>query len=444
MKEKILELVHQRNLKEIRNEIARLNPVNIAEILEEIDTNNAIILFRMLPKDIAVEVFSHLSNKKQQDIIHLITDKEIKHILDELFFDDMIDILEEMPANVVKKILKNTRKEERDLINQFLNYPENSAGSLMTIEYVNLKKDMTVKQAIDSIKKTGIEKETIYTCYVTGIDRKLEGIISLKKLVMSEDEVMIEKIMNTDFIYVHTNDDQELVAHLFKKYDLIAIPVLDKEQRLLGIITVDDIVDVIEQENTEDFHKMAGMEPSETRYLNTNFLTLAKHRITWLLILMISATITGRIINKFQEVLQSVVILASFIPMLMDTGGNAGSQSSTLVIRGLALGEIKTKDIFKVFSKELSVSIAVGIVLSGINMIRIYYIEKASFKVSLTVTGTLFVTIIVAKVIGGILPIIARKFKLDPAIMASPLITTIVDTVTLIIYFSLASWILGI
>lgn len=444
MKERIIAFMNEKRFKEVRSEILQLNSVNVADILEELDTNEAVILFRMLPKDMAVEVFSYLSNEQQRNIIDSITDKEIKHIMDELFFDDMIDFIEEMPANIVKKILKNTKEEERVLINQFLNYPENSAGSLMTIEYVDLRKDMTVRQAIDHIKETGIEKETIYTCYVTDANRKLEGIVSLRKLVITPDEKNIEEIMNKNVVYAHTHDDQEVVAHLFKKYDLIAIPVLDKEERLTGIITIDDIVDVIEQENTEDFQKMAGMEPSEIEYLDANFLTLAKNRITWLLILMVSATFTGRIIQKFEDVLQSVVILAAFIPMLMDTGGNAGAQSSTLIIRGLALGEIKTKDFFRVIVKELIVSTVVGIALAGVNFIRIYYIEKIDFKISITVTGTLFLTVVLAKVVGGVLPIVARKCKLDPAIMASPLITTIVDAVALVVYFSFASWILGI
>ncbi|SHF30949.1 magnesium transporter [Caloramator proteoclasticus] len=444
MNERILELLKNKNYKELRNELIELNEVNIADIIEEVDTSEAVILFRLLPKDMAVDVFSYLSNEQQMNIINSITDKEIEHIMNELYFDDMIDFIEEMPAYVVKKILKNTKEDERALINQFLNYPDNSAGSLMTIEYVDLRKDMTVAEAIKHIKETGIEKETIYTCYVIDGSRKLEGIISLRKLVTCDEDKKIEDIMNTDVIYVHTHDDQEMVASLFKKYDLIAIPVLDKEERLVGIITIDDIVDVIEQENTEDFQKMAGMEPTDIEYLDASVFTLAKNRIAWLLILMISATFTGRIIQRYEEVLQSVAILAAFIPMLMDTGGNAGSQSSTLVIRGLALEEIKTKDFFKVVFKEFKVSFIVGIVLSIVNFLRIYFIEKINFKVSLTVTITLFITIMLAKIVGGVLPIIARKFKLDPAIMASPLITTIVDAVALIVYFTCATIILGI
>ncbi len=412
--------------------------------MEELDKSSYLILFRILPKDMAAEVFSYLSYEQQRYIIDSITDKEIKNIVDELFFDDMIDIIEEMPANVVKKILKNTKEEERLLINQFLNYPENSAGSLMTIEYVDLKKEMTVKEAIDHIKETGVDKETIYTCYVTDKNRKLEGLVSLRKLVISDDDKTVDEIMERDIIYVNTHDDQEEIAYLFKKYDLMAIPVVDKEGRLTGIITIDDIVDVIEQENTEDFQKMAAMSPSEQEYLETSTLSLAKHRITWLLILMISATFTGSIIRKFEEVLQSVVILAAYIPMLMDTGGNAGAQASTLIIRGMALGEIEIKDILKVIWKELRVSTIVGVILSLVNFMRIYFIDKVSLKVAITVCSTLFFTVVLAKIVGAILPIGARKLKLDPAIMASPLITTIVDAVALILYFSMASWILGL
>lgn len=444
MNERIVELIKEKRFKEVRTEILELNTVNIADILEELEIGEALVVFRMLPKDVSVEVFAYLSNEQQMNIINSITDKEIKHIMNELYFDDMIDFIEDLPANIVKKILMNTKEEERVLINQFLNYPDNSAGSLMTIEYVDLKKNMTVQHAIDHIKKTGIEKETIYTCYVTDSNRKLEGIVSLRKLVISDSNNTIEELMSKDPVYVNTHDDQEIVAQLFKKYDFIAIPVLDREERLIGIITVDDIVDVIEQENTEDFQKMAGIEPSEAEYLSTNIFVLAKNRITWLMILMISATFTGRIIQRFDDVIQAVVILASFIPMLMDTGGNAGSQSSTMVIRGLALGEIKSKDIFKVVVREFAVSIVVGIGLAGINFIRIFYFENTDLGISITVTITLFITVVLAKVIGGVLPIIARSLKVDPAIMASPLITTIVDAGALIIYFSLASWILGL
>lgn len=444
MKELILNLIEQGKYAEARKEMVDLNVVDIAQIFEEIDMQKLLVVFRILPKEIASGVFSYIPNELQRYIIESITDKEIKNILDELFFDDTIDFLEEMPSNVVKKVLKNTDENTRKLINQFLNYPENSAGSLMTIEYVDLKKEMTVGQAIKHIKETGVDKETIETCYVIDGKRKLEGVISIRKLILSDDSAIVKDIMETDVIYVYTYEDQEKIASLFKKYDFLSMPVVDNERRLVGIVTIDDIVDIIDQENTEDFQKMAAIQPSEEEYLKTKTIVLAKNRIAWLLILMISASFTGNIIRRFQEVLQSVVVLASFIPMLMDTGGNAGSQSSTLIIRGIALGEINLKDVFRVFWKELKVSIIVGIILSFVNFIRIYYFEKVDLLISLTVCATLFFTVVLAKIVGGILPILAKRFKLDPAIMASPLITTIVDAVTLIIYFTMATWFLGI
>ncbi|KXZ39410.1 magnesium transporter [Alkalithermobacter thermoalcaliphilus JW-YL-7 = DSM 7308] len=444
MRDLIINLIREKKFTLVRDEIVKMKSVDIAELLSEIDDSDSLIVFRLLPKDLAVEVFSYLHNEKQKAIINLITDKEIQHIMDELYFDDMIDFLEEMPASIVKKILKNAKEDERALINQFLNYPENSAGSLMTIEYLSLKKEMTLKQALEHIKRTGFDKETIYTCYVIDANRKLQGTISLRKLVTGEEDKTIEEVMNTDIIYVTTHDDQEKVAHLFKKYDLIAIPVVDKEHRLIGIITIDDIMDVIDKENTEDFQKMAAMEPSEEAYLETNTFTLAKHRTTWLLVLMISATFTGRIIRSFEDVLESVVVLAAFIPMLMDTAGNAGSQSSTLIIRGLALEQIKIKDFTKVIWKELKIGSLVGIALSVVNLVRIYYFEKMDMKIGIVVASTLYFTVVLAKLLGGLLPIAARKLKLDPALMAGPLITTIVDALALIVYFSMARLLLGI
>ncbi|MCT4604744.1 MAG: magnesium transporter [Marinisporobacter sp.] len=444
MKDYVIELMNTKRYADARREMLEMNPVDIAELLEEMDTNNTLILFRMMPKNIAVDVFANLSNENQMHVINAITDKEISYIMDELYFDDMIDILEEMPATIVKKILKNTKEEERKLINQFLNYPANSAGSLMTIEYVGLKKEMTVKRAMEYIKRIGIDKETIYTCYVMSENRKLEGIVSLRKIVVSDDEKTIEEIMDTGVIYVNTFDDQEEIAHVFKKYDFIALPVVDKEERLLGIITIDDIVDVIEEENTEDFHKMAAMEPSEEEYLETSVFTLARKRIVWLMALMISAIFTGSIISKFEDVLQSVVALAAFMPMLMGTGGNAGAQSATLVIRGMALDEIDLSDILQVVWKELRVSFIVGIILSFVNFIRIYYFQHVDIRIAATVCLTLIVVVVLAKLVGGTLPIIAKTLKLDPAIMASPMITTIVDAVSLFIYFSMATKFLGI
>ncbi|MFA5523643.1 MAG: magnesium transporter [Tissierellales bacterium] len=442
--EKVLELIRENKLMEARNELIDMNVVDIAQLLDETSQEKTLIIFRILPKDMSADVFSYLSPEQQRYIIESITDKEIKSIIDELFFDDTIDFLEELPANVVKKVIKNTDENTRALINQFLKYPENSAGSLMTIEYVDLKKIMTVKEALGHIKKTATDKETINTCYVMDKNRRLEGVISIRQLILNDDDTIINDIMDENVIYVHTLEDQEYVADTFRKYDFTSMPVVDNENRLVGIITIDDIVDIIEQENTEDFQKMAAMAPSEEEYLKTGIFSLAKHRILWLLVLMISATFTGNIIKKFEDVLQSVVVLAAFIPMLMDTGGNAGSQSSTLIIRGLALGEIEAKDVLKVIWKELRVSIVVGVALSIINFGRIYFLEKTDLFVSIAISISMFFTVIIAKVVGGILPLIAKKLKLDPAIMAGPLITTIVDALALMIYFKSATILLGI
>lgn len=444
MTELIMNLVKENKYAEVKTYLMQMNVVDIAQFLEDLEVEQMLVLFRLLPKEIAADVFAYMSYEQQEYIIEAITDSEISSIVNDLFLDDTVDLLEEMPSNIVKKILKNTNKETRESINQLLKYPENSAGSLMTIEYVDLKKEMSVAQAIGHIKKTGLDKETINTCYVIDGNRKLEGIVSLRKLILHESEVLIKDMMNTKIIAIDTGMDQEEIADLFKKYDLLAMPVVDKENRLVGIITIDDIVDIIEQENTEDMQKMAAMQPSEEEYLKTNVFTLAKHRVIWLLVLMISATFTGNIIKQFEEVIQSVVVLAAFIPMLMDTGGNAGSQSATLVIRGIALNEIELGDIFKVLWKEFRVSVIVGLILSVVNFLRIYFFEKTDLKISITVCVSLFLTVVLAKIVGGVLPIIAKRLKLDPAIMASPLITTIVDAVALFTYFTMASWMLGL
>ena len=365
-------------------------------------------------------------------------------ILDELFFDDIIDLIEEMPANIVNKILTHATREERELINEFLRYPADSAGSLMTIEYVELKKYMTVKQSMDHIKATGLNKETIYTCYVTDRDRVLQGIVSLRTLVISDEDKKIEDIMETDIIKINTHDDQEEIANIFRKYGFLALPVVDKENRLTGIITVDDIMDVISQEATEDFQKMAAMAPSDEEYLDASVWKLARNRLPWLLILLISATFTGRIMGRYENMLVASAVLATFIPMLMDTGGNAGSQSSTLIIRGLATGEIEPSDGFKILFKEFFVSFIVGFALSLTNFVRLILVERVNILVALTVSVALLVTVIVSKLVGGILPIFAKKLKMDPAIMAGPLITTIVDALSLLTYFSIAKAILGL
>ena len=440
----IKELIERNKLLELCEYLQELNSVDVANQLMDLEDEELVLVFRVLPKDIAAEVFSYLDKDSQQHIVGSITDREVTQIVDKLFLDDTVDFIEELPANVVKKVIRNTSPQKRKLINQFLQYAQYSAGSIMTIEFVDLKAYMTVKEAINHTRKTGTTKETLETCFIIDQARHLLGSVTLKDLILSEDDMIIEDIMDTNLISVQTSVDQEEVAHLFKAYDLVTMPVVDKENRLVGMITIDDVVDIIEQENTEDFQKMAAMAPNEEPYLKTPVLSLAKHRIIWLLVLMISATVTGRIIQGFEEVIQSVVILASFIPMLMDTGGNAGSQSSTLIIRGLALGEITTHDYLKVMFKELRVGSVVAIVLSVVNFLRIYFIEHVEFMVGITVCASLFFTVILAKVVGSILPIIAKKLKFDPAIMASPLITTIVDAFALIVYFMLARTLLGI
>ena len=436
--EEIVELLEQNRLAELKEILIKENPIDIAEVFEEFPKEKDLIIFKLLPKDFSSEVFSYLSPEKQQEVIENITDEEIKFIMEDMYLDDTVDFIEEMPANIVDKILKNTSHDKRKLINQMLKYPENSAGSVMTVEYISFKDNCTVKQAIDYYRKIAIDKEETDICFVTDSKKKLVGIISLKTLILSNDDSYIKDEMDTNFISVLTKDDQEEIAALFRKYDLTTMPVVDHEDRLVGVITVDDIVDVIDQENTEDIQKMAAMNPSDEEYLKESVISLAKHRILWLLVFMISATFTGMVIKKYEEVLQSAVYLAVFIPMLMDTGGNAGSQSATLIIRGIALEEIEFSDIFKVIWKELRVSILVGFILSGINFLRIYYFTKSGFETSLIVAISMFLTIIMAKVIGGVLPLVAKSLKIDPAIMASPLITTIVDTAALIIYFQLS------
>lgn len=423
----------------LRRKIELEKAVDIADIFDELDKKDSIILFRLLSKDKAADVFSNLTAQQRKDIVAAIQKTKLSEILDDLFFDDMIDVLEEMPANIVKKILEESSEEERKLINQFLSYFEDSAGSLMTIEYVDLRKEMTVKEALGYIKKIGIDKETIYTCYVLDKKRKLEGLVSLRKLVLSDDNSSISDIMNEDFVLTNTINDQEEVASLFKKYDLISLPVVDNENRLVGIITIDDIVDVIEQENTEDFQKMAAMEPHEEEYLHTGVFSLARKRIVWLLFLMVSATFTGIVIRRYDEILQSVVVLAVFIPMLMDTAGNAGAQSSTLIIRGIALGEISLNDYIKVFWKEFRISIVVGSMLAFLNFLRVLIVDGVELNIAIVVSLTLAITVIFAKLVGSMLPVIAKKLRLDPAIMAGPLITTIVDAIALLVYFNLAN-----
>lgn len=437
-------MVDERQFSQARTLLLDENPVDIAELFEEMPENTLVLLFRLMPKETASEVFSHLDSDVQQRIVEGVTDKELATILDELFFDDTVDFIEEMPANLVKRVLKNTDPATRRLINQVLKYPEDSAGSLMTLEFMELKKDETVAQAIVDIRRNSLEKETIETCFVTSATRVLEGTVTLQNILTSRDDTTIQEIVDKDIFSVGTTEDQSVVADLFKKYELLSMPVVDSENRLVGVITIDDVLDVIEEENSEDIYIMGAVTPSEDSYLKSSVFELAKHRILWLLVLMISASITGFIIRRFDEVLSSMVLLAAYIPMLMDTGGNAGSQSATMIIRGLALGEIKTRDAFKIIRKEFAISLLVGSVLAVVNLGKLLLLDRVSLMVAVTICISLFCTVIVAKICGGLLPILAEKCKVDPAIMASPLITTIVDAVSLTIYFVLATAILHI
>lgn len=444
----ILELLEAKKYSKARDEILKYNNVDIAEILEEVieelGMEKAIILFRTLPKAVSAEVFAYLPLDDQVDIISGITDREIKHIIDELDFDDMIDVLEELPANVVDKILEKTSKEERKLINTFLNYPETSAGSLMTPDYISLRKNMTVAEALAYIKKEGMDSETVYTCYIKDAGRKLLGIVSLRTLVVSDDDVQVGDLMHEDIIYVNVMDDQEEVSDTFKKYGFLAIPVVDNEHRLVGIITVDDILDVIDEEATEDFQKMAGVAVSTEEYLDMSVWKHVRNRLPWLFFLMCSYVITGSIISNFETVLSKVIVLVTYMPMLMGTGGNSGSQSATLVIRGLALGDVETGDVLKVLWKEIRVSALIGVVLSILNFARIYWLDKEGALVALTVCTAMLVIVVAAKTIGSMLPMAAKRIGIDPALMASPMIASLTDMVSVITYFALATLILGI
>ena len=442
--EELMDLLFTRQFRKLKDILTEMNEVDIATFIEELDSEKTVVVFRMLPKELASDVFACLEVDKQEHIINSITDYELGTIVDDLFVDDAVDMLEELPANVVKRVLKNARPDTRKLINQFLNYPENSAGSIMTAEYVGLKQSMTVEQAFAYIRKNGVDKETIYTCYVMDAKRRLEGVVTVKDLLMNPYEEIIGNIMDTHVIKAFTTEDQEEVADSFQKYDLLSLPVVDHEERLVGIVTVDDVVDVMEQEATEDFEKMAAMLPSEKPYLKTGVFQLAKNRIAWLLILMISSMITGGILAKYEAAFAVIPLLVTFIPMLTDTGGNEGSQSSTMIIRGMAVGEIEPGDLFKVLWKELRVGIIVGAILGFVNYVRLVILYPGKEMLCLTVVLSLMVTVVIAKTIGCVLPIAAKVFHMDPAIMAAPLITTIVDAVSLIIYFQLACSLLGL
>lgn len=438
--EKLLTLLEEKKFKDLRGYLSTLHAPDIAEAMQEVNNKESLLIFRLLPKDLAVEVFSHMEPSYQAEFSELIKENELRELVNELNFDDKIDYLEEIPANLVKKILQNTPENERRLINQFLNYPEYSAGSIMTIEFVDLKKHMTVRDAINRIRKIGVDKETIYTCYVIDNERTLEGIISLKELILSSEDSKIESIMNRDYISVETHTNQEDVADKFLKYDLLAMPVVDSENRLVGIITFDDVMDVMEEETTKDFHMMAGMQISEESYMDSSVGGLFKKRFPWLAVLMISATFTSAIMEHYEAMIASMAILSANIPMLMGTSGNAGSQASTLMVRSIAVGDVEFRDLFKILWKEFRVSFLIGISLAVLNFVRMYLIGSYNFLLSLVVSLTLVATITLAKLIGSTLPMFAKKIGLDPAIMANPMISTILDALVLITYFTISAY----
>ena len=436
-KDIFIKLLAQREFKAVRSILDVMNEVDIASLLSTLSDKELALAFRLIPKDKAAEVFSNMDTSMQTYLVTMFTEKELKELLDDLYMDDTVDMLEELPANLVKRILATVSASDRSMINQLLNYPEDSAGSIMTTEYVDLREEMTVGQAMAHIKKTGIHKETIYTCYITEL-RKLVGIVSAKDLMTTDDDVPIKDLMETEIISVYTHADQEQVAQLFTKYDLLALPVIDQDGRMVGIVTFDDAMDVMVDEATEDITKMAAINPSEKTYFETSVLQHAKNRIPWLLILMFTSIITGTIITRYENAFAAIPLLVSFIPMLMDTGGNCGSQSATLIIRGIALDEIRFTDLFKVMFKEFRISLIVGAFLAVANGVRIF-IQYHNPGLAVVIACSLMGTVIMAKLVGCILPLLAKKVNLDPAIMASPLITTLVDTFSILIYFNIAT-----
>ena len=439
----IIEMIEQKKYKTIKETISAINPYDLAMLLENFQERSILLLFRLLPKDLAADTFVEMDTERQMALIDSFSDKELREVIDELYIDDMVDIVEEMPANVVKRILKNSTDNTRKTINHFLNYPQDSAGSIMTTEYVSLRSDMTIADAIAKIRRIGLDSETIDTCYVTDNVNRLIGHITLRTIILSEDNNTIGELMDTNVFSVNTFEDQEEVANMFGNYDLIVLPVVDKDSRMVGIVTIDDAWDVLEKETTEDIEIMAAITPSDTPYLRKTALDIWKSRMPWLLILMISATFTGMIITRFENALKTYVVLTAYIPMLMDTGGNSGSQSSATIIRGLSLHEVEFQDIFKVLWKESRVAILSGLTLSVFNFGKLMLFDKVGFSISLIVSSTLLITVIIAKMVGSTLPMLAKKIGFDPAVMASPFITTIVDAISLIFYFVITGIVLG-
>lgn len=444
MQEKILELLEDRKYGEIAALVKDMNPADVAAMLQELPEARMPVVFRLLPKELAAETFAYMEGDAQELLIQGFTDKELDEVMEEMFLDDAVDMIEEMPANVVKKILRHVDADTRKMINQVLNYPKDSAGSIMTMEYVDLKRRMTVEQAFERIRATALDSETVYTCYVTDSRRKLEGVITVRELLMAPKDAVLMDIMETNVKFVTTHTDQEEAARLLSKYDFLALPVVDAEERLVGIVTVDDAIDVIQEETTEDMEMMAAISPSDRPYLKTGVFTTWKQRVPWLLLLMISATFTSTIIASYEGALAASVVLTGFIPMLMDTGGNAGSQSSITVIRGLSLGEIRYRDVPRLVGKELCVAVLCGLSLAAANFIKLMLVDRVTLPVAAVVSLTLVCVVLVSNFVGSVLPVLAKRIGFDPAVMASPFITTIVDAVALIIYFNIAKLLLGI
>ncbi len=444
LRDKLFELLDSRNLKELQKMLEDMNEFDISEFLTELDDTNMALVFRLLPKAQAAEVFANLDVEDQEHIINAISDAELGNIVEELYVDDAVDMMEELPANVVKRVMRTATPETRNLINQYLKYPENSAGSIMTAEFIDLKKYMNVRESIARIRRIGEDKETIYICYVTSADRRLEGVVTVKDLLLSKDDETISDIMDTNVIFVHTTDDQEEVSEMFSDYDLLAMPVVDNEGRLVGIVTVDDVIDVMEQEATEDFEKMAAILPSEKPYLKTGVFSFVKKRIPWLIVLMFSSTLSGLILGMYENVYVHVPLLVTLMPMLTGTGGNAGSQAATLIIRGMAVGELEPSDVLQIVWKEVRVAAVCGVILAVLNYFRIIIMYPGEELVAAVTCVALFFTIILAKALGSMLPIFAKLCHLDPALMASPMISTLVDVVALLVYFSISARVFGV
>lgn len=449
--DELTELLDNRNMKALRERMDEMPEFDVAEFLSSLKDNRMPMLFRLLSKEKAAEVFANFDAPDQERIINSITDSELAGIVEELYVDDAVDMMEELPANVVKRVMRTATSETRNLINQYLHYPENSAGSIMTAEFVDLKKYMSVKDAFARIRRIGEDKETIYICFVTSADRKLEGIVTVKDLLLADPETVIEDLMDRNVIYAVTTEDQESVSEKFSDYDLMALPVVDKENRLVGIVTVDDIIDVMEQEATEDIQLMAGMTPSDKPYLRTGITEMWKNRIPWLMFLMLSATFTSMILTSFEDRLAVQTVLIAFIPMLMGTGGNSGAQASTAVIRSLSLGDVEPKDVLKVMWKEWRVALLCGLSLAAVNFVKMLLLDgmllgndSITVSVAATVSVSIVFIVMFAKVVGSFLPIAAEKIGVDPAVMANPLISTLTDAVSLLIYIFVAKLVLKI